>query len=181
MKENRKLLKEILKDIRHDMTDEEVLNLLADSKVSINPAGEKEKYTLGQKAADAIAKFAGSWAFIFSFIAVMVGWMAVNVILGTKAFDAYPFILLNLVLSCIAAIQAPLIMMSQNRQEAKDRQRAENDFKVNLKSELIIDDLHKKMDLIIENQKKINHRLDMLEQTGKAIDTPKAGSPIHNA
>ena len=181
MKENRKLLKEILKDIRHDMTDEEVLNLLADSKVSLNPAGEKEKYTLGQKAADAIAKFAGSWAFIFSFIAVMVGWMAVNVILGTKAFDAYPFILLNLVLSCIAAIQAPLIMMSQNRQEAKDRQRAENDFKVNLKSELIIDDLHKKMDLIIENQKKINHRLDMLEQTGKAIDTPKAGSPIHNA
>ena len=111
----------------------------------------------------------------------MVGWMAVNVILGTKAFDAYPFILLNLVLSCIAAIQAPLIMMSQNRQEAKDRQRAENDFKVNLKSELIIDDLHKKMDLIIENQKKINHRLDMLEQTGKVIDTPKAGSPIHNA
>ena len=111
----------------------------------------------------------------------MVGWMAVNVILGTKAFDAYPFILLNLVLSCIAAIQAPLIMMSQNRQEAKDRQRAENDFKVNLKSELIIDDLHKKMDLIIENQKKINHRLDMLEQTGKAIDTPKAGFPIHNA
>lgn len=107
--------------------------------------------------------------------------MAVNVILGTKAFDAYPFILLNLVLSCIAAIQAPLIMMSQNRQKAKDRQRAENDFKVNLKSELIIDDLHKKMDLIIENQKKINHRLDMLEQTGKAIDTPKAGSPIHNA
>ena len=64
-------------------------------------------------------------------------------------------------------------MMSQNRQEAKDRQRAENDFKVNLKSELIIDDLHKKMDLIIENQKKINHRLDMLEQIGKAIDTPK--------
>ena len=111
----------------------------------------------------------------------MVGWMAVNVILGTKAFDAYPFILLNLVLSCIAAIQAPLIMMSQNRQEAKDRQRAENDFKVNLKSELIIDDLHKKMDLIIENQKKINHRLDMLEQTGKVIDTPKAGSSIHNA
>ena len=95
--------------------------------------------------------------------------------------DAYPFILLNLVLSCIAAIQAPLIMMSQNRQEAKDRQRAENDFKVNLKSELIIDDLHKKMDLIIENQKKINHRLDMLEQTGKAIDTPKAESSIHNA
>ena len=182
MKENKKLISEILADVRHDMTDEEILNLLASSRVSVNPEKESGKLTsLGQRAADSIAKFAGSWAFIFSFIAVMVGWMAVNVILGTKAFDAYPFILLNLVLSCIAAIQAPLIMMSQNRQEAKDRQRAENDFKVNLKSELIIDDLHKKMDLIIENQKKINHRLDMLEQTGKAIDTPKSGSPIHNA
>ena len=182
MKENKKLISEILADVRHDMTDEEILNLLASSRVSVNPEKESGKLTsLGQRAADSIAKFAGSWAFIFSFIAVMVGWMAVNVILGTKAFDAYPFILLNLVLSCIAAIQAPLIMMSQNRQEAKDRQHAENDFKVNLKSELIIDDLHKKMDLIIENQKKINHRLDMLEQTGKAIDTPKAGSPIHNA
>ena len=87
-------------------------------------SNETEKLSFGQRASDAVAKFAGGWAFIFSFIAVMVGWMAVNVILGTKAFDAYPFILLNLVLSCIAAIQAPLIMMSQNRQEAKDRQRA---------------------------------------------------------
>ena len=161
-------------------TDEELIHQLIMTNITEN-SNETEKLSFGQRASDAVAKFAGSWAFIFSFIAVMVGWMAVNVILGTKAFDAYPFILLNLVLSCIAAIQAPLIMMSQNRQEAKDRQRAENDFKVNLKSELIIDDLHKKMDLIIENQKKINHRLDMLEQTGKAIDTPKAGSPIHNA
>ena len=72
MKENRKLLREVLKDIRHDMTDEEVLNLLADSKISENPAGEKEKYTLGQRAADAIAKFAGSWAFIFSFTGVLI-------------------------------------------------------------------------------------------------------------
>lgn len=71
---------------------------------------------------------------------------------------------MNLVLSCIAAVQAPLIMMSQNRQESKDRERAENDFKVNLKSELIIDDLHRKMDLVLENQKKINRRLDLLEQ-----------------
>ena len=164
MKENRKLLKEVLQEIRHDMTDEEVLNLLADSKISVNPNKKKEKYTLGQRAADAIAKFAGSWAFIFSFVAVLVLWMVINVILAAKAFDPYPFILLNLVLSCVAAIQAPLIMMSQNRQEAKDRERAENDFKVNLKSELIIDDLHRKMDLVLENQKKINRRLDLLEQ-----------------
>ena len=94
----------------------------------------------------------------------MVIWMVLNIVLKDKAFDAYPFILLNLVLSCIAAVQAPLIMMSQNRQEAKDRERAENDFKVNLKSELIIDDLHRKMDLVLENQKKINRRLDLLEE-----------------
>ena len=163
MKENRKLLREVLKDIRHDMTDEEVLNLLADSKISENLAGEKEKYTIGQRAADAIAKFAGSWAFIFAFTGVLILWMVVNTLLAAKAFDPFPFILLNLVLSCVAAIQAPLIMMSQNRQEAKDRQRAENDYKINLKSELIIDDLHKKLDLVLENQKKINRRLDKIE------------------
>ena len=121
MKENRKLLREVLNDIRHDMTDEEVLNLLADSKISVRPEGEKEKYTLGQRAADSIAKFAGSWAFIFSFSGVLILWMVVNVLLAAGAFDPYPFILLNLVLSCVAAIQAPLIMMSQNRQEEKLR------------------------------------------------------------
>ncbi len=131
MKENRKLLKEVLRDIQKDMTDEEVLALLADSRVSVNPSEEKEKYTLGQRAADAIAKFAGSWAFIFSFTGGLVLWMVVNALLAARAFDPYPFILLNLVLSCIAAIQAPLIMMSQNRQEEKDRRRAENDYKVN--------------------------------------------------
>ena len=173
MKENRKLLREVLKDIRHDMTDEEVLNLLADSKISENPAGEKEKYTLGQRAADAIAKFAGSWAFIFSFTGVLILWMLVNTLLAAKAFDPYPFILLNLVLSCVAAIQAPLIMMSQNRQEAKDRARAENDYKINLKSELIIDDLHKKLDLVLENQKKISRRLDRLESLEQARNAEK--------
>lgn len=89
-------------------------------------------------------------------------WMVLNVILASRAFDAYPFILLNLVLSCIAAVQAPLIMMSQNRQEAKDRERAENDYKVNLKSELIVDDLHKKLDLVLENQKKTPYARSVL-------------------
>ena len=146
MKENRKLLKEVLKDIEHDMTDEEVLNLLADSKISESPTAEK--YTLGQRAADAIAKFAGSWAFIFSFTGVLLLWMVVNTILAADAFDPFPFILLNLVLSCVAAIQAPLIMMSQNRQEEKDRRRAENDYKVNLKTEIMIEDLYD-MDLVL--------------------------------
>jgi len=159
MKENRKLLREVLNDIRHDMTDEEVLNLLADSKISVKPESGKEKYTLGQRAADTIAKFAGSWAFIFSFTGVLVLWMVFNVILATKAFDPYPFILLNLVLSCVAAIQAPLIMMSQNRQEEKDRRRAENDYKVNLKTEIMIEDLYDKVSAILAKQLEMEKQL----------------------
>ena len=159
MKENRKLLREVLKDIRHDMTDEEVLNLLADSKISVRPESGKEKYTLGQRAADTIAKFAGSWAFIFSFTGVLVLWMVVNVILAAKAFDPYPFILLNLVLSCVAAIQAPLIMMSQNRQEEKDRLRAENDYNVNLKTEILIEDLYDKVNAILAKQLEMERQL----------------------
>lgn len=152
MKENRKLLREVLNGIRHDMTDEEVLNLLADSKISVNPTDKKEINTVGQRAADAIAKFAGSWAFIFSFTGVLVLWMIINTVLAVKAFDPYPFILLNLVLSCVAAIQAPLIMMSQNRQEEKDRRRAENDYKVNLKTEIMIEDLYDKVNAILAKQ-----------------------------
>ena len=159
MKENRKLLQEVLNEIRQDMTDEEVLNLLSDSKISVSPKKEKEKYTLGQRAADTIAKFAGSWAFIFSFAGVLILWMVVNAILATKAFDPYPFILLNLVLSCVAAIQAPLIMMSQNRQEEKDRHRAENDYKVNLKTEIMIEDLYDKVNTILAKQSQIEKLL----------------------
>ena len=159
MKENRKLLQEVLNEIRQDMTDEEVLNLLSDSKISVSPEKEKEKYTLGQRAADTIAKFAGSWAFIFSFAGVLVLWMVINAILATKAFDPYPFILLNLVLSCVAAIQAPLIMMSQNRQEEKDRRRAENDYKVNLKTEIMIEDLYDKVNSILAKQSQIEKLL----------------------
>ena len=159
MKENRKLLQEVLNEIRQDMTDEEVLNLLSDSKISVSPKKEKEKYTLGQRAADAIAKFAGSWAFIFSFAGVLILWMVVNAILAAKAFDPYPFILLNLVLSCVAAIQAPLIMMSQNRQEEKDRHRAENDYKVNLKTEIMIEDLYDKVNAILAKQSQIEKLL----------------------
>lgn len=169
MKENRKLLKEVLRDIQKDMTDEEVLSLLADSRVSVNPAEEKAKYTLGQRAADAIAKFAGSWAFIFSFTGVLVLWMVINTVLAARAFDPYPFILLNLVLSCVAAIQAPLIMMSQNRQEEKDRRRAENDYKVNLKTEIMIEDLYDKVNAILAKQSALEKRL--------AAQAPQTPSP----
>lgn len=132
---------------------------MADSKISVRPEGEKEKYTLGQRAADSIAKFAGSWAFIFSFSGVLILWMVVNVLLAAGAFDPYPFILLNLVLSCVAAIQAPLIMMSQNRQEEKDRRRAENDYKVNLKTEIMIEDLYDKVNAILAKQSALERQL----------------------
>ena len=167
MKENRKLLKEVLKEIRHDMTDEEVLNLLADSKISENTSRASEKYTIGQRAADAIAKFAGSWAFIFAFTGVLIFWMVINTLLAVKAFDPFPFILLNLVLSCVAAIQAPLIMMSQNRQEEKDRRRAENDYKVNLKTEIMIEDLYDKVNAILAKQ-------NALEKQLQGKNTPKS-------
>ena len=169
MKENRKLLQEIITDIRRDMTDEEVLNLLADSKISVDPNKKREKYTVGQRAADSIAKFAGSWAFIFSFSAVLALWMIINILLAAKAFDPYPFILLNLVLSCVAAIQAPLIMMSQNRQEEKDRRRAENDYKVNLKTEIMIEDLYDKINLILKKQAALEKKLAQ-EETKKSPD-----------
>ena len=167
MKENRKLLKEVLKEIRHDMTDEEVLNLLADRKISENTSRAAEKYTIGQRAADAIARFAGSWAFIFAFTGVLILWMVINTLLAAKAFDPFPFILLNLVLSCVAAIQAPLIMMSQNRQEEKDRRRAENDYKVNLKTEIMIEDLYDKVNAILAKQ-------NALEKQLQGKNTPKS-------
>lgn len=172
MKENRKLLKDVLDDIRQDMSDEEVLNLLANRKISVRPESDK-KYTLGQRAADAIAKFAGSWAFIFSFTGVLVLWMIVNVVMASRAFDPYPFILLNLVLSCVAAIQAPLIMMSQNRQEDKDRRKAVNDYKVNLKTEIMIEDLYDKINIILSKQSALEKQL----QTNKNNAGEKKGNP----
>lgn len=171
-KERRKVIKELLDVTDKEFTDEELIHQLIATEVTKN-TDKDEKLSLGQKASDAVAKFAGSWAFIFSFIAIMVIWMVVNVIMAANAFDGYPFILLNLVLSCIAAVQAPLIMMSQNRQEAKDRERAENDYRINLKNELIIDDLHKKLDLVLENQKKIMRKMEILEEEKQKPDGMK--------
>lgn len=163
-KNRAEIIKELLHITDKELTDEELLKEILSTDISENSekGGKAEKITFGQKAADAVARFAGSWAFIFSFIAVMVIWMVMNVLLAAKAFDAYPFILLNLVLSCIAAVQAPLIMMSQNRQEVKDRKRAENDYRVNLKSEFVIDALYKKLESVSEMQKKIFKKLEAL-------------------
>ena len=150
----KKIIEELLHESDMEMTDEELIGEILSTKVTENYE-KTEKVSFGQKAADAVARFAGSWAFIFSFVAIMIIWMILNVILAANAFDAYPFILLNLVLSCIAAIQAPLIMMSQNRQEEKDRRRAENDYKVNLKTEIMIEDLYDKVNAIFALQKEL--------------------------
>ncbi len=111
------------------------------------------KRTFGERVADFVADFGGSWKFIISFFVILLVWIGFNVWAATRAvFDPYPFILLNLVLSCLAAIQAPIIMMSQKRQEAKDRLRSENDYRVNLKAEFEIRHLHEKLDHLINRQ-----------------------------
>jgi uncharacterized membrane protein len=111
--------------------------------------------TFGQKIADKVAAFGGSWTFIITFFSFILIWMLINIwLLGTKPFDPFPFILLNLILSCLAAIQAPIIMMSQNRQEQKDRQRGEHDYKINLKAELEIKLLSEKIDHLLVHQNK---------------------------
>lgn len=128
------------------MTDKEIQSLVEfDDKRDVR--------TFGQRVADKVATFGGSWTFIISFMVFLSLWIFSNVyFLANKGFDPYPFILLNLILSCIAALQAPIIMMSQNRQEEKDRERAKKDFYVNLKAEQEIRVLQEKLDHILEHQ-----------------------------
>ncbi|MCP9763334.1 DUF1003 domain-containing protein [Lacihabitans soyangensis] len=112
-----------------------------------------ERLSEGQKISDKVAKFGGSWRFIIAFGVVLSLWIIFNALIVVKfRFDPYPFILMNLILSCIAALQAPIIMMSQNRQEEKDRMMNENDYLINLKAEMQIRSLHQKMDLLLEEQ-----------------------------
>ncbi len=127
--------------------------------------GQEKEMTFGEKLSDRVATFGGSWAFIITFFSLLIGWIILNVfILIQKPFDPYPFILLNLILSCIAAIQAPIIMMSQNRKEERDRQRAQNDYLINLKAEMEIKNLQLNMKNLFEIQKKQIELLDELKQ-----------------
>ena len=135
----------------------------------------KEMLTKGQLLSDRIARFGGSWAFIISFFCILTVWILFNTLATQETnFDPYPFILMNLILSCIAALQAPVIMMSQNRQEEKDRKRSENDYLINLKAELEIRSLHQKLDLLIEDQIRIlfesqAQQLEILKNITKEI------------
>ena len=160
------LIKTILEDDTIAAEEDEILHMLLQERISKNSVSEHESdITFGQKAADRLAKFAGSWVFIIIFFIALALWITLNVVVLTNPYDVYPFILLNLILSCLAAIQAPVIMMSQNRQEQKDRLRAKNDYKVNLKAEIIIEDIHEKIDIIIENQKDIFKKISELENS----------------
>ncbi len=150
-------VKEVLEDEIGELSalDREVVESLQEHEIlSENVSKQFErKLTFGERLSDRIADFGGSWKFISLFGAVLVVWIIVNtIVLATRAFDPYPFILMNLVLSCLAALQAPIIMMSQNRAEDRDRLRAENDYKVNLKAELEIRHLHEKIDHLLRRQ-----------------------------
>src|SRR5499426_1750907 len=148
---------ELLTRERGELTqlEQDVVKSLADHEtLAENIEAEfAERRTFGERLSDQLASFGGSWTFITLFGVVLLVWMGFNLVaMGRSQFDPYPFILLNLVLSCLAAIQAPIIMMSQKRQEAKDRLRSENDYRVNLKAELEIRHLHEKIDHILTRQ-----------------------------
>ena len=165
-------LNELEEDVLKTLQNHETIS----SKIELD---EHTKLSFGQKLADKIADFGGSWKFIIIFGVFILIWMTINVVfLVSKAFDPYPFILLNLILSCLAALQAPVIMMSQNRQEEKDRERSKQDYMVNLKSELEIRMLHEKLDhLIIHQQQELLNiqqvQVEMMEDIMKQINKSK--------
>ena len=139
-------LTELENDVLESLREQEILTRNVDSDFDA-------KITFGERIADRVAEFGGSWRFIIGFFGFLTVWIALNAVaMLWRPWDPYPFILLNLMLSCLAALQAPVIMMSQNRQETKDRRRAENDYQVNLKAELEIRSLHAKLDLLLTHQ-----------------------------
>lgn len=139
------IVKSVIEDIKSDMADEDIIHLLLEKKISTIP----DNPTKIQKLTDKIAAFGGSWLFVNIFLILILMWMLFNTF-STNQFDPYPFILLNLFLSCISALQAPIIMMAQNREAKKDRIQNDHDYKINLKNEIILQDLHMKLDRILE-------------------------------
>ena len=161
-KDKRKIVQMILHQNLEKDEKEDIIDLLADSSIAIDVDKEEERnLTFSEKAADKISEIAGSWTFIFISIIFLIGWMIINTfILKDKEIDPYPYILLNLILSCISALQAPIIMMSQNRASKKDSLRNQNDYKIDLKSELLLEDLHHKVEVLINNQNRLLNILD---------------------
>ena len=166
--EKRKSKKDIVKlllkkDELGEQDEEELLDLLIEQTIAIDTDKQEEaKMTLGDKLADKVSEVAGSWPFIFIFIGFLIAWIILNtvVFIGDIKIDPFPYTLLNLVLSCIAAIQAPIIMMSQNRQAKKDSLRNQNDYRIDLKSELILETLYEHMEEILKTQRKLIRMLE---------------------
>ncbi len=158
------IVKMLLKNNELDEVDEqELIDLLVDQPIGIDVDKQEDaKKTFGDKVADKVSEIAGSWTFIIVFSAFLIFWVVLNTVLLAEGeeIDPYPFILLNLCLSCVAALQAPIIMMSQNRQAEKDSLRNQNDYRTDLKSELILEDLHDKMAEILKTQRKILRELE---------------------
>lgn len=161
-KNKREIVQMILHQNLEKQDKEDIIDMLADSSIAIDVDKEQERnLTFAEKAADKISEIAGSWTFIFISIFFLIGWIVLNtLILKEKDFDPYPFILLNLLLSCVSALQAPIIMMSQNRASKKDSLRNQNDYKIDLKSELLLEDLHHKVEILINNQNRLLNILD---------------------
>lgn len=155
-----KLVKMILNKTDNDTMDnfDELFDMLINEPIAIN-VDKEENRTIGEKVSDKLAEVAGSWTFIMIFVLFLIFWIVLNVI-AMQAVDPYPFILLNLVLSCISAIQAPIIMMSQNREAKKEKIKSNNEYKTTLKNELILEELHRKMDEILKNEKTILECID---------------------
>ncbi|MBO5095547.1 MAG: DUF1003 domain-containing protein [Bacilli bacterium] len=150
------LVKMLLKQDLKSTDEKDLFNLLVENSISIDVDKEAEQNAkFGDKVADKFTKLAGSWGFIIGFVIFLASWVVLNTILLTKHFDEYPFILLNLLLSCISALQAPIIMMSQNRQAKRESMRNDNDYRIDLKSELILEEVYSKLKIIINNQDKI--------------------------
>lgn len=164
-KKKKEIVKMLLNQDFGEKDEEELLDMLLNSPITVDVDKKSdEEMTFGDKAADKISEVAGSWTFILLFCFFLILWIVINTVMLTKAVDPYPFILLNLVLSCIASLQAPIIMMSQNRQAKKDSIRNKNDYHIDLKSELILEQLHEHIDLVLQNQKKI---LEYLKEEDK--------------
>lgn len=151
----KEIVKMLLNQNLETENEEELIELLIDKPIAVDvDKQDKQTEKIGDKIADKLTEFAGSWPFIIGFAIFLLSWIILNIYMFENV-DPYPFILLNLVLSCVAALQAPVIMMSQNRAAKKDSLRAQNDYRTDLKSELILEELHDKMEKIIANQNKI--------------------------
>ncbi len=155
-KKKKEIVKMLLNQNLEEKDEEEIIDLLLNNPISIDVDKESDsKMTFGDKAADKLSEIFGSWPFIICFSFFLLFWVILNGVILVKAVDPYPFILLNLVLSCIAALQAPIIMMSQNRQAKKDTIRNKNDYHTDLKSELILEQLYDRLEELVKNQNKI--------------------------